>query len=147
MEQEKIMPESIEILEGENGIKVIMDDIIKVGKEWCAFGSSGKAIEILGDWVDYWEEERQKNEIKLRAIIDTSPKSMERGNELMRMKNTEVRCTNDCFHPSSTWIYGGRIAIIVWSKSNPFAIKITSEEVVKSYMDYFEILWESARKF
>ena len=91
MEQEKIMPESIEILEGENGIKAIMDDIIKVGKEWCAFGSSGKAIEILVDWVDYWEEERQKNEIKLRAIIDTSPKSMERGNELMRMKNTEVR--------------------------------------------------------
>jgi hypothetical protein len=42
---------------------------------------------------------------------------------------------------TTTIIYGNNIAIIIW-REQPQSILIKSEELAKSYKNYFEFLWE-----
>ena len=44
----------------EEGIKTILNDILKEAKEWLAFGSSGKGQEVLSFYAEHWEKEREK---------------------------------------------------------------------------------------
>jgi sugar-specific transcriptional regulator TrmB len=137
---------SVEILEGKEGIKTILKDIIKVKKEWLAFGSSGKAPEILPYYIEPWEKERQKEKIILRAILDSSEQAKKRGKELSKIKFTEIRYIKDKFDmPSSIWIYGDRVVIIMWNKEHSFAIRTISKDIVKSYKNYFNVMWEIAK--
>ena len=46
--------------------------------------------------------------------------------------------------PLSLNIYGNKVAIILWAKQ-PYAIVIKSEEVVKGYKNYFELLWKISK--
>ena len=47
--------------------------------------------------------------------------------------------------PTTTFVYGNKAAIIIWSDI-PIATVITSKEVSKSYLSYFEILWKNSKK-
>jgi len=47
--------------------------------------------------------------------------------------------------PATTWIYGKKVAITVWS-DQPIATLIRSEDVSKSYKQFFEILWRDSKK-
>lgn len=135
----------VEILEGEEGIKTVLKDILKTKEEWLAFGS-GKSPEVLSYYSDHFEKERVKNKIFMKAILDKSKSGIERGNKLSKLKYTNVKyLKGEGSSPSSNWIYGENVAIITWTKENPFAIRITSKEVSESYKRYFNTLWKTAR--
>lgn len=137
----------VEIFEGKEGIKTILMDILRVKKEWLAFGSSGKGQEILSFYAEHWEKEREKLKIPLRGILDKSETGLKRGKELSKRKYTQIRYTLEKYsNPASTWIYGDKIIFIVWSKEHSLAIKITSKDITDNYRKHFEILWHSAKK-
>jgi len=48
--------------------------------------------------------------------------------------------------PLAISIYGNKVAIIMWSKENPFAVVITQKEISEGYKKYFELLWRIAKK-
>ena len=137
----------VEVLEGKEGIKTILNDILRVKKDWLGFGSSGKGPEILSFYAEHWEKEREKLKIPMRAILDNSESGIKRGNELSKRKYTEIRyMLEEYSSPSSTWIYGDRITFIIWSKEHPFGIRIKSKEVTDNYKKHFEVLWKNAKK-
>lgn len=137
----------VEVLEGKEGIKTMLKDIFRVNKTWYAFGSSGTAPEILPYFVEHWEKERQRRKIKLVVICNDSPAGRKRGKEFSKMKFTEVKyMPNKYISPTSTWIYGYKLAFIMWSKEHPFAIRIISKEMVESYRNHFNVLWKIAKK-
>ena len=43
-------------------------------------------------------------------------------------------------------IYGEKVAIILWSKENPFAITIKNKGISEGYRKHFELLWRIAKK-
>jgi len=47
--------------------------------------------------------------------------------------------------PSTIMIYGNKVVTIVWSEL-PFGFMIESNEVAKSNMNFFEILWKIAKR-
>ena len=47
--------------------------------------------------------------------------------------------------PATTWIYGDKTAIIVWS-DQPIATLIRSKDVADSYRQFFDILWNSSKE-
>ena len=47
--------------------------------------------------------------------------------------------------PASTWIYGDKVAIVVWSEPI-IATLIRSKEVSKSYKQFFEFLWKNSKR-
>lgn len=137
----------VEIFEGKEGIKTILNDILKVKKEWLAFGSSGKGPEVLPYYAEHWEKERIKLKISLRGILDYSKSGRKRGNELSKLKNTQIKyMPQEYSAPSSTWIYGDRLVFVIWSKEHSFGIRIINKEITDNFKSHFEVLWKSAKK-
>lgn len=137
----------VEIFEGKQGIKTLLNDILNVRKEWLAFGSSGKGSETLSFYAEHWEKQREKMKINLRGILDNSKSGKERGKELSKRKYTKIKyALEEYSSPSSTWIYGDRLALIIWGTEHSFAIRIVSKEVTDNFKKHFEILWQQAKK-
>jgi len=137
----------VEIFEGKEGIKTLLNDILKVKKEWLAFGSSGKGQEVLSFYAEHWEKEREKLKINLRGILDSSESGIQRGNEIAKRKYAQIRHVSEEYsNPSSTWIYGERMAFIIWGKEHSFGIRVISKEITNNFKSHFEILWKSAKK-
>jgi len=138
---------TVEILEGKEGIKTVLNDILKIKKDWLAFGSSGKGQEVLSFYAEHWEKEREKLKIPLRGILDNSDSGIKRGKEISKRKYTEIKHMNEEYSsPASTWIYGEKMALVIWSKEHSFAIRIRSKEVTDNFRKHFEVLWKNAKK-
>jgi len=136
----------VEIFEGKEGIKTVLHDILKVKKEWLAFGSSGKGQEVLSFYAEHWEKEREKLKIPLRGILDSSESGINRGKDIAKRKYTQIKHVYEEYsNPSSTWIYGNRLALVIWSKEHSFAIRITSREITDNFRKHFEVLWKNAK--
>jgi len=137
----------IEILEGKEGIKTILNEILRLKQDWFAFNVPGMGPKILGDWVHSYEKERQKLGIKLKVLMVESEQGLERGREFSKMKNTRVKYLGKNYEsPSSNYIYSDRLVIIFWYPEFPFAIRIIDSNLVKSYKKYFNEMWKIARR-
>ncbi|MFH1588994.1 MAG: helix-turn-helix domain-containing protein [archaeon] len=132
----------VEILEGKEGIKTILNDVLRQKKEWFAFNIPGMGPEILGPSVHAFEKDRQKEKIKLNVICVKTKQGLMRGKEFSVMKHTSVRYMPESYEsPASNWIYGDRIIIIFWYKEFPFAIRIIDNNLAESYKNHFKALW------
>jgi sugar-specific transcriptional regulator TrmB len=132
--------EETDIYHGKKGIKSIFEDVLK-SKEYIAFGSSGKFLEIMQH--DFIIFQKRKKELKIKSRIILSESS--RKSETVKVAYATFKFIPDEFSaPTSTFVYGDKTAIIVWGE-NPLATLIKSEEVAKSYKNYFELLWKLAK--
>lgn len=137
----------VEILEGKEGIKTILNDILNVQKEWDAFGAPGKGPEILGPWVHFFEKERSKAKIILKALFTRTGEGKKRGRELAKFRYTQIKYTSVIYNsPASNYIYGDRIVIIFWYKEFPFAIRIIDQNLAESYKNHFKVIWDASGK-
>jgi|SRR3989344_2610016 len=137
----------VEILEGKEGIKTILNDVLKIKKEWYAFNIPGKGPEVLGPKAEAFEKERQKLRITLKVICVKTEEGIKRGKQFSKMKHTFVKYTPKSYEsPASNWIYGDRIVIIFWYMEFPFAIRIIDKNLAESYKNHFKALWEFSNK-
>lgn len=129
------------IYEGRKGIKSILQDILKC-KEYIAFGSSGKFLEIMKHDFIAFQRRKKERSIRARVILNESA----RKSETVSFAYTQFRYIPDLYAtPTSTFVYGDHSAIIIWGE-NPVAIVINSKAVAKSHRSYFELLWKQAKK-
>lgn len=132
--------EETDIYKGRKGIKSILDNILKC-REYVAFGSSGKFLEIMQH--DFIMFQKRKKELKINSRIILSESS--RRTETVRVAYAHFKYISDEFSaPTTTFIYENKIAIIIWSEV-PVATVIKSKEVALSYKNYFELLWKKAQ--
>jgi len=137
----------VEILEGKEGLKTILNDVLKQKKEWFAYDVPGKGPEILSFTAHSFEIERQKARIPLNVICVNTKGGLKRGREFSKMKYTKVRYMPESYEsPASNWLYGDRIVIIFWYKDFPFAIRIIDQNLAESYKNHFNALWKIANK-
>ncbi len=132
--------EEANIYKGRKGIKSILQDILNY-KEYVAFGSSGRFLEIMK--YDFKLFQKRKKELKINARVILSQGS--RKTEQVKISYTKFKFILDEFaSPTTTFIYGNKTVIIVWGET-PIATSITSKEVSDSYKKYFELLWKIAK--
>jgi sugar-specific transcriptional regulator TrmB len=132
--------EETDIYKGRKGIKSILDDILKC-KEYVAFGSSGKFLEIMQH--DFIIFQKMKKELKINSRVILSESS--RKTETVKVAYAIFKyIPNEFSAPTTTLIYEDKTAIIIWGET-PVATLIKSKEVAKSYKNYFEMLWEMAK--
>ncbi len=133
--------EETNIYKGRKGIKSIFDDILK-SKEYVAFGSSGKFLEVMQH--DFRMFQKRKKELKINSKIILSESS--RKTETIKLAYANFRFIPDEFSAlTTTLVYNDKTAIIVWGET-PVATLIKSKAVAKSYSGYFKLLWKIARK-
>ncbi len=133
--------EESNIYRGRRWIKSILWDILKY-KQYVAFGSSGRFLEIMKHDFLMFQKRKKELKIKAKVILNKSAKK----SESVQKAHSQFKFIPDEYtSPTTTFVYDDKVAVIIWSET-PIATVITSKDVAKSYKSYFELLWKQAMK-
>ena len=119
---------------------MIFEEILKVKRPISIIASNWQFKEFFGPYFELWHKERIEKKIIQRSIFPRKFKG-----KLEKREFLEYRFVDDHFtNPTTTIIYGDSCAFIQWTK-DPIAVKIHNKEISKSHLNYFEMLWNSAK--
>ncbi len=137
----------IEVYEGKEGIKTILNTLIRdKPKEWLDI-TSGKTYMIIPHFLDKWEKQRIKAGIRARAIVDLSKDGIKRAKELEKLEDTEIRYfPKGGATPSHIWIWKNKVTIALITEDYPLGVVIENKEVADRFKGFFEWLWDLAAK-
>jgi HTH-type transcriptional regulator, sugar sensing transcriptional regulator len=124
------------IFTGKKGLRILFEEILQIKKPISLIAAQLQFKELFGPYFELWHKMRIKNNISQRSIFPENLKSKLKQRKLLKYKFIKNKFTN----PTTTIIYGDNCLLIQWSKE-PLAIKINDKEVVKSHLNYFNMLW------
>ncbi len=146
---EKILPELIslskekeeeirvEIYKGKEGIKTILNDLLKKGEDYILFGHL-KFEEILPIYIEQFVRLADKKKIKERAIL-------EKGIKIIQTKRHEYKhISKEYLFPNANIVYGNKVAIVIWQKPY-YVLLIENKDLAQSYKTHFNLLWKIAK--
>jgi len=130
----------IEIFEGKEGLKTIMNDILKTKQNFIVWGATTKVREYLPDFfIQKYLNERKKEKIHAKQLFTDfygvlkSPFSENR------------KLPKEFASPTTTAVYGNKVAIFLWFEI-PKVILIENKDLAKSYEKHFELMWKQAKR-
>lgn len=130
----------VEIYEGVEGVKTMMNNILREGKNFVTWGASDRVKEYLPDfYIRKYLNERKKRKIKGKQLFTNvygvlkSPFSENR------------KLPKEFASPTTTVIYGDKVSIWLWLEI-PRVILVENKDLAKSYRKHFELMWETAKK-
>lgn len=124
---------------GKEGLKSIFEDQLSEGKELFIMGASPEAYEIFPFYFGWFDKARVKKKMKAKIIFDKLDKPI-------KISLAEIRYLPEKYSSNlAINIYGDKVAIILWSKENPFGILIKNKEISEGYRKQFEMMWKMAR--
>lgn len=135
-------PQEATIYKGKKGFISIAEDVLNVKKELLVFGAEGKFVELFTHYAEQWHVRRGTSKIPMKIIYNekSRAKKFKARFPIFHMKfNPHVYNT-----PATTWVYGDKVAIIVWSDQT-IATLIRSKDVADSYRQFFTILWNDSK--
>jgi sugar-specific transcriptional regulator TrmB len=127
---------NVVVLSGKQGIKVLMQDLLKV-KEFLVLGGLIRFVDIFPIYARQWGLEREKKNIRARILLN---KPVVKPWKL----NVCKQLPKELSFPNPTLIYKDKIAIILYDDDIK-VIFIESPKTYTSYKSYFEILWKKAK--
>ncbi len=123
---------------GKKGLKLLFEDMLDAKKEISILASRMQLTKIFGPYFELWHKQRIKLGIKQRSIFQKKYQLKLKKRGLMNYKFVDDRYIN----PTTTIIYGGNCILIQWS-DEPIAIKIENNEITKTHLNYFNLIWNS----
>ena len=141
----KFKKPTVEVYEDKEGMKTILNDIVRTKKEWLAISSTGRGPQVLHEFfIERFHKERVKNKIKLKVLCNSTLQGKKRGKEFSQYPLTEVKYLPETHQsPTTIYIYGDKTAILMWlTVDKPFAILIGNPEISNSFRSYFNLLWK-----
>lgn len=136
-------PQEATIYKGKKGLISIAENILETKREMLVFGAEGKFVELFTHYAEQWHMRRGKLKIPLKIIYHEKVRAIKLK---ANFPVAEMRFHSYLYEtPATTWIYGDKVAIIVWS-DQPLATLIRSKEVAGSYRQFFQVLWKDSKK-
>ncbi len=141
---ERIIPErkdeSVEVYEGKEGLKTILEDIIRSKKDILTYGSEGNFSNVLKFYFKHYLTRLEKTGITMKVLFN-----YDSSKEPFNRKFAEARYLPKQYKtPTETTIYGNKVVIFLLTE-NPKAILIKSKTASESYRKYFNLLWRMGR--
>jgi len=134
------------IYKGKEGLKTVMELILKEKNEWFTIGSTGKGQEALQYYLEQFSKRREKLSIKRKILVAKTKKGIEYSKILEKQSFVDIKfLPEEIQNPQTIWIFGNKVAIILVSVEQPIVFFIDNKEISKSFQDYFELLWKSAK--
>lgn len=132
--------DNVEIYEGKEGIKTVMNDIIREGKNFITWGATTKVREYLPEFFiqKYLNERKRKKIVAKQLFTDLD-------GVLKSPFSINKKLPKEFASPTTTLVYGDKVSIWLWAEV-PKVILIENKSLVKSYKKYFELLWKGAKK-
>ena len=126
---------NVEVYQGEEGFKTLLNDILRTKKDFVAFGiDENKFKGMFPILMEQYFKKEEKAGIKERLLTS------EEAGFVYKKKNISYRyIPGEYFSPTPTLAYGNKTASIIWE---PFTIiLIESRQLAESYKKHFELLW------
>lgn len=148
LEKYTAVPQIIRVLEGREGFEEVQKDKLKAlkrGETYYVIGASGKGwYQTTQDFFYQYHLKQQKRGIQAQMVSYKGE-----AEEILKSEPpgfAEVRVLPQEFSPpASTKIYADRVAIQIFG-SQPVVLLIQNPAVAETYKEYFQILWEMAKK-
>ncbi len=146
-EKEKITTSKVEVYEGIEGVKYILNDVIKDGiskkyKEILVMNSFSRDefVKYVPEyiWGRFWNL-RKKNKITSRQLF-AGGKEVTKHPYVKSRKLPKEYFNDKVVHS----IYGNKMIYFIFTLK-PLVIKIESDEIAQLYRNQFEILWKRAK--
>jgi len=122
---------------GKKGLRILFEEILETKKPISIMAAELQFKQIFGPYFELWHKKRIEKRINQRSIFPKSFREKIKERRLLEYKFVDDKFTN----PTTTIIYNDNCLFIQWSKE-PIAIKINNKEIVKSHLNYFNILWD-----
>jgi HTH-type transcriptional regulator, sugar sensing transcriptional regulator len=136
---------SVEIYEGKEGLKTILEDMLKTEENICGY-TSVKLMELLNFYFPNFITRRAKLKIKTRIIMEKSKET----EDLKKTGSKEFREVRFIENASKFrlghYIYGNKVAILIAKKEQPMGILIDNEDLAEQEKAVFEQVWKIANK-
>lgn len=126
----------VEVYKGAEGLKTVMLECIKIGKETVGFGiDDGLFKKALPTFIEQYQRLLEEHNIHERLLAKMNAEYY------FHTKQTKYKyLPADLFSPTSTLIYGNRIQIVMWEPSL-MTIVVDNKKLAESYRRHFEALW------
>lgn len=134
-----------EIYEGKEGLKTVLDDMIKEKKEILVYGSTKNQVKLLEFYFPNFITRRVKEKINTKVITEESKDTI----EISKRNKKELREMK--FLPYSlnfetvVNIYGNKIAMLSFGE-NIMGIVIEDKQIANTQKEVFNLLWKIAKK-
>ena len=131
----------VRVFKGKEGLIAVIKYVTREEKDYVVFGEEGKLQEILPFYIDQLIRDILKLKIHERVLSKESKR-----NQIKLTSNSQIRYLPDkLFSPTMTVVFGDNVAIFFWEEPY-YATLIKSRPMAQSYKNYFEGLWEIAKK-
>lgn len=126
---------NVEVLQGTQGFIAMWNDILREKTDYCVLGSANKIYaDQLSDVIHRHFRKELTLGIKTRVLVHKGTGSV------FNYENKEYRFLPEDFPlPTSTVMYGGKVAIHIWNPTS--TIVIDNKDFATGYKAYFELLW------
>lgn len=126
----------VEIYKGKEGIKTILNDILKEGDDYLLFGHL-KFEDLMPIYIEQFVKKANKERITERAIL-------EKGTKIIPTKRHEYKyISKEYLFPNATCVYGNKVAMFIWQE--PYYVILTeNRDLAQSHKTHFNILWRKA---
>ena len=133
----------VQLYEGKEGLKTILDDIINTKKEILVYGSTEKQTNVLQFYFPNYIKRRVKAGIKTRVITEKST------NTIAMLKNQTKELRQSKFiaglkFETVNYIYGNKVAILTLEKE-VIGLVIENDSISNTQKQLFELLWRIAK--
>ena len=131
----------VDIYKDTAGLKAVMNDMFKHGKEFLVLGEQGQIQKNYPIIYQQYLRRLKDSGIKEKVIVREDLRG-----KIWKSKNSEFRyISKDLISPTTTLIYADKVLITIWEKPM-FNILITSKKVADSFRSYFNHFWKIAKK-
>lgn len=133
---------TIRFYDGEDGMKLILNDILEEKRELRSLTSMEDAMILVGEYFKDFIENRYKNNLRVKFLTNRSPQTL----ALKKRDGKELRTT--CFLPenfklkNANFIYGNKVAVFSLNKKHPVGIIIEDKDVAETQAMLFDTIWE-----
>jgi len=126
----------IEIYEGKEGAKTLLNDIIRTGKDIVVWGASARLEDLVPAETKRYLRLRAEKGIHARQLYA-------RGTKVLPSPLSKFKPLPPEFAaPSTTLVYGDKVAIVLWIEI-PTVVLIANKALAESYRKHFELMWKA----
>jgi HTH-type transcriptional regulator, sugar sensing transcriptional regulator len=131
----------VEVYRGKEGFRAILKDILRVGKDYIAFGEEGRMQQIIPIELGTFLKRIELRGIKERVIVREDLRHI-----AFKSKTSVFKfIPKEYLSPALTAVYGDKVVTILFNEPY-YAILTTSKDMAQSYRNHFELLWRIAKK-
>jgi len=137
--------ENILKFRGYNGIKTVLNDVIKSckkGEECLVFSTDNQLSERMPTYAEIYVARKDKKQLRSRMLVREDKK--EKGKKMSKFTKIKY-IPGKLLSPANINVYKDKVAVIIWTEV-PEAVIIDNKEAAETFRSFFEFMWRVAKR-